>query len=118
MNERGVAKALVVILLSLLCLSACSYTCRRLSVDEARYWESLGYETRIVLYQVNDNMKVGPFLVYTHHAQAQVKIDDNWMFAKNRSLSDRPEFWPIAGGYDHWETDDWYTRLIQDGQHN
>ena len=87
-------------------------------MDEARYWESLGYQTRIAIYQVNDNMKVGPFLVYTHHAQAQVKIDDNWMFAKNRSLSDRPEFWPIAGGYDHWETDDWYTRLIQDGQYN
>ena len=87
-------------------------------MDEARYWESLGYQTRITLYQVNDNMKAGPFLIYTHHAQAQVRIGDGWKFAANRALSDNPEYWPIAGGYDYWATNDWYARLIEDGNYN
>ena len=113
------ATYLAVIILSLLCLSACSHTCRRLSVDEARYWESLGYQTRITLYQVNDNMKAGPFLIYTHHAQAQVQVGkDKWKFASNRTLSDNPEYWPIAGGYDYWATNDWYALLIEDGNYN
>ena len=88
-------------------------------MDEARYWESLGYKTRIAIYQVNDNMKAGPFLIYTHHAQAQVQVGkDQWKFASNRTLSDNPEYWSIAGGYDYWPTDDWYTQLVQDGKYN
>lgn len=114
-----------VLFLVIMTLVSCGYTCRRVSVDEARYWQSQGYQAQIVIYQIaeypkasEDTSLVYPAtLIYTHHAQAQVLVNGKWKWASNHTLSDVPEGYPIGAG-ETYLVDDWYQILISQGYYN
>ena len=85
----------------LLFLCACQ-TCRVTSCEDALEYQQKGYETRVAIYPVGmDGLLWGAFL-WTHHAQAQVKVDGKWKWVGMVSLTDTPTF-SIQGDVTYWQ---------------
>lgn len=83
----------ILIMTLILVISFCGCTtCRVTSVEDAGAYANKGYQTRIVIYRTGmDGLLWGAFL-WTHHAQAQVYIDDKWKWVGMLGLSDSPTF--------------------------
>ena len=84
-------KLLIPIMALLILLSVCQ-TCRVTSCEDAFEYEAKGYQTRIAIYPVGmDGLLWGAFL-WTHHAQAQVKVNGEWKWVGAFGLTDRSTF--------------------------
>lgn len=82
---------LIITLILVTSLCGCT-TCRVTSVEDASTYISKGYDARIAIYRTGlDGLLWGAFL-WTHHAQAQVYVDDRWKWVGMLGLTDSPTF--------------------------
>lgn len=100
---------IAITLLALVALISCTaMTCKRRSINEARQWESRGYQARIVVYQTS------PLVA---HAQAQVLTTGNtWRYAARGELSDLPEYEYYGRSIiQYWPVEAYYKMLVETG---
>jgi hypothetical protein len=103
-------------LILLLSLFAYCQTCRVTSIEDAHRWQSQGYETRIAVYKTGvDGLIAGAFL-WTHHAQAQVKVNNEWKWVDG-GIEKGPRF-TVDGEIILWRVTDYEAYLKQQGRYN
>jgi len=99
-GKHQVKPPLIIPLVLLLLLCSCK-TCRVTSVEDAIAYNVMGYETRIAIYRTGIDGKLWGAFMWTHHAQAQVYVNNRWKWVGMLGLSDRPTF-SIANGEIHY----------------
>ena len=93
-------------------------TCRVTSVEDADRYARSGYETRIAVYKTGlDGLLIGGFL-WTHHAQAQVLVDNEWKWIKGTELSDSPAFSIADNELYYWRVSDYASFLRASHRYN
>ena len=81
----------IFVMVAVLAFCGCT-TCRVVSVEDADRYARSGYETRIAVYKTGvDGLLIGGFL-WTHHAQAQVLVNNEWKWVDGTDLADSPTF--------------------------
>ena len=109
-------KALLILCALSLFLLSCQ-TCRKTSIDDARYWESKGYQTRVAVYRVGWDGKIMGLGIWEFHAQAQVFINGEWKWADGDSVSERPMY-TIDNDIWYWQVNIYQAVLEQQGKYN
>jgi len=105
-------KAILIISLVLLISFYGCTTCRVTSVEDANTYIEKGYRARIAIYRTGmDGLLWGGFL-WTHHAQAQVYIDNKWKWVGMLGLSDSPTF-SIANDEIYYREAGEYTAFLK-----
>lgn len=102
--------------LAILILVACA-TCRKTAVEDAHYWQSKGYETRIAVYKVGTDGLIAGLGIWQHHAQAQVFKNNRWRWAMGDVLSDESVY-SIDKDIWYWQVGIYEAYLKQQGAYN
>ncbi|MHB8109000.1 MAG: hypothetical protein ACYDHW_03080 [Syntrophorhabdaceae bacterium] len=106
----------IIFLIVAISLGGCS-TCRVASVEDATAYKEMGYNTRIAIYKTGlDGLLWGGFL-WTHHAQAQVQVGDNWKWVGTLGLSDNPSFAISDNEIHYWRVTDYAAFLKQQNKY-
>ena len=100
----------------LLILCGCD-TCRKISVEDALYWESKGFKSRIVVYETGIDGKILGLGIWKYHAQAQVYKDEKWMWAEGENLYNEPTY-TLGGEIYYWQTSIYKAVLIEHGKYD
>lgn len=108
-------KVLLILSVSLALLSC--QTCRVTSVEDAKYYRSLGYEVRIAVYRVGVDGKIMGLGIWEFHAQAQAKVDGEWMWIDGGTLSKRP-LYTIDNDIWYWQPEIYEAFLKQQNAYN
>jgi hypothetical protein len=103
----------IILVLSLFFLTSCQ-TCRVTSCEDAKYYKSQGYQTRIAVYKTGLDGKLYGAFIWDYHAQAQVKMGNEWKWAGNFGLSDTPSF-SVKGDIYYWQPEIYEAFLKQQG---
>ncbi|NLT23570.1 MAG: hypothetical protein GXX82_11035 [Syntrophorhabdus sp.] len=96
------------VLIALLC--SCK-TCRVTSVEDAIAYNVRGYDTRIAIYRTGIDGKMWGAFMWTHHAQAQVYVNNRWKWVGVLGLSDSPTFSVANGEIHYWDVTDYVLFL-------
>ena len=100
----------LVLLVFMASLWSCA-TCRVTSVEDAAKYSQKGYQTRIAVYKTGlDGLLWGGFL-WSHHAQAQVLVEDKWKWVGTTGLSDTPTFTIMNDEIYYWRHTDYMAFL-------
>lgn len=97
-------------------LTSCS-TCRVTSIEDAKYYQARGYPVRIAVYKVGTDGKIMGMGMWTHHAQAQVKVGDEWLWADGDTLSKRPTY-TVDNDIHYWQPEIYEAYLKQNNTYN
>jgi len=112
-----VKTAVIIAIIASIPFCGCT-TCRVTSVEDANKYARSGYETRIVVYKTGlDGLLWGAFL-WTHHAQAQVYIDNEWKWVEALGLSDSPTFSIADNEIYYWRPTDYASFLKKNNRYN
>lgn len=101
---------IIILLFLIATLCTCS-TCRVTSVEDATKYTRKGYDTRIAVYKTGlDGLLWGAFL-WSHHAQAQVLVENKWKWVGTTGLSDTPTFTVMNNEIHYWRPTDYAAFL-------
>lgn len=106
-------KWFIAILLLGMFLTSC-HTCRVTSCEDAQYYKSQGYSTRIAIYHIGLDGRLYGAFIWKYHAQAQVKMDNEWKWVGKFGPSDNPTF-SIQGDIYYWQPEIYEAYLKQQG---
>ncbi len=109
-GKHQVKPPLIIPLVLLVLLCSCK-TCRVTSVEDAITYNVRGYDTRIAIYRTGIDGKIWGAFMWTHHAQAQVYVNNRWKWVGMFGLSDRPTFSVANGEIHYWEVTDYVLFL-------
>ena len=102
--------AVIIAIFALIPFYGCT-TCRVTSVEDANKYARSGYETRIAVYKTGlDGLLWGAFM-WTHHAQAQVYVGNEWKWVETLGLSDSPTFSIADNEIYYWRATDYASFL-------
>jgi len=108
---------IIAAVITMLSFTGCT-TCRVISVEDAERYAQNGYQTRIAVYKVGmDGLLTGGF-IWTHHAQAQVLIGNEWKWVEGRELSDHSTFSIADNEIFYWRATDYSSYLKKTGRYN
>lgn len=93
-------------------------TCRVTSVEDANVYSDLGYETRIAVYKVGTDGLILGAGIWTHHAQAQVYVDNEWKWVGALGLEDSPTFSIADNEIYYWRATDYAGFLKKNNMYN
>ena len=118
-RKKGcLVKAIPIIMVVLMISFYGCTTCRVTSVEDANVYISKGYDTRIAVYKTGlDGVLWGGFL-WTHHAQAQVYVDNEWKWVGKFGLSDSPTFSIADNEIYYWRAADYASFLKKNKRYN
>ena len=117
MKGKGMKHLCLLLAAFLLCLCACQ-TCRVASCEDARCWASQGHETRIMVYKVGIDGKVAGLGRWDYHAQAQVLVNDRWLWVSGHGLSDYPSYTVENNEMYEWQPSIYEAFLRQQGAYH
>jgi hypothetical protein len=106
-----VKAALTITLLVLVVFFSACKTCRVTSVEDAATYTTRGYETRIAVYKTGMDGKIWGAFMWTHHAQAQVYVNNRWKWVGMFGLSDSPTFSIAGDEIQYWKVTDYVLYL-------
>jgi len=105
-----VKAALIITLALVVSICACK-TCRVTSVEDAVKYTTKGYDTRIVVYKTGMDGRIWGAFMWTHHAQAQVYVNNRWKWIGMFGLSDSPTFSIAGDEIQYWKVTDYVLYL-------
>jgi hypothetical protein len=108
-------KLLLIICVSL-ALASCQ-TCRVTSVEDAKHYRSQGYEVRIAVYRVGLDGKLMGLGIWEYHAQAQAKVNGEWLWIDGNILSEKPTY-TIDNDIWYWQPEIYEAVLKQNNAYN
>lgn len=117
-NERYHMKTTVIaVIIAILSFTGCT-TCRVTSVEDAERFAQNGYQTRVAVYKLGiDGLLTGGFL-WTHHAQAQVLVENEWKWVEGSELFSSPTFTIADNEIHYWRATDYASFLKKMGKYN
>ena len=104
---------LIALCILLFFLLSCS-TCRLTSIQDAKYYQSQGYEVRIAVYQVGLDGLIAGLGQWEYHAQAQVLVNGQWKWVSG-GLQDEPEY-TVDGEIYYWDAGIYEAYLRMQGK--
>jgi hypothetical protein len=100
-------KAASLILITFLFLTSCQ-TCREVSIRDAAKYSQLGYQTRIVVYEVGLDGKIAGLGLWKFHAQAQY-FDGEWKWVGGQDYT-------IDGKVYYWQPEIYKAVIEKEGK--
>lgn len=97
---------LIISIIALIPFCGCT-TCRVTSVEDANVYSEQGYKTRIAVYKVGADGLLWGAGIWTHHAQAQVYVDNEWKWVGTLGLEDSPTFSIADNEIYYWRATDY-----------
>jgi len=108
---------LIIVIIALIPFLGCT-TCRVTSVEDANHYAAKGFQTRIAVYKVGPDGLLWGAGIWTHHAQAQVLVENEWKWVGTMGLENTPTFSIADDEIYYWRATDYAGFLKLKNKYN